>query len=43
MIINQDIVFVEGKMVTVNWGGEKVPAEIIALEFVLGYKTTTAF
>ena len=31
VIVEKDINFDEGKMVTVNWAGKKVPAEILAL------------
>ena len=31
VIVEKDIDIVEGKMVTVNWAGKKVPAEILAV------------
>ena len=31
IIVEKDVNLDEGKMVTVNWAGEKVPAEILAV------------
>ena len=31
VIVEKDVDIVEGKMVTVNWAGKKVPAEILAV------------